>query len=143
MSTERAIRKDSVMKKNSVYTHPEKWKDVNVFRFLDSIEPDLRIRPDSFICRNCRDCLASGKKDPENFSPRWKKEFKQTVYVMYQAVQSQHLRAQNWLISMLLGCALKSRLYCTLCHRHYRSLHKELNPIHYQWKCTVCSIPHF
>ena len=38
---------------HSVYTHPGKWKDENVLHFLERIEPDSHIGPDSCICRNC------------------------------------------------------------------------------------------
>ena len=33
------------------YTHPAKWKDGNLLKFLQSIEPDLNILPDACICR--------------------------------------------------------------------------------------------
>ena len=135
----------------AVYTHPEKWKDRTILSFLESIEPDLSIRPDSCICRNCRDCLASGKKDPENFSPRWKKESKHNSVCDVSGCTEPTFKstklADRQGISMLLKCALKpirsgtdDSLSTPLCYRNYHSLHKEINPVHYQWKCAVCSI---
>ena len=133
---------------HSVYTHPGKWKDENVLHFLESIEPDSHIGPDSCICWNCQDCLTSGKKDPENFSPRWKETKHDSVCDVSGCTEPTFRStklADRQRINKLLKCALKSS--CSnddspstpLCNRHYHSLHKEMNPVHYQWKCTVCS----
>ena len=49
----------TLCKERSVqYTHSVKWKDGNLLKFLQSIEPDLNILPDACICRNCRDSLS-------------------------------------------------------------------------------------
>ena len=75
---------------HSVYTHPGKWKDENVLHFLESIEPDSHIGPDSCICRNCQDCLTSGRRIQKTFHLGGRKQ-NMTVYVMYLVVQNQHL----------------------------------------------------
>ena len=47
------------------YTHPIKWKNAALLKFLQVIEPNLNIPPDACICRNCRDSLSSGHKNAD------------------------------------------------------------------------------
>ena len=53
----------------AVYTHPAKWKNQAMLAFVQAIEPD--IKAEACICRNCRDNIAGGYKDPLNYHPRW------------------------------------------------------------------------
>ena len=57
---------------HSKYFHPKTWKDDTlVARLKQYVEPDIDIKPDSCICRSCRDDV--NKIDNPSFTPRWRK----------------------------------------------------------------------
>ena len=125
-------------------THPVKWKDGNLLKFLQSIEPDLNILPDACICRNCRDSLSSGEK---NRNPRWSRVAPNTkpceVSGCFEPACRCTKLATKEEISQHLQCPPLDNLEnmeTNLCDKHYRNLHKQLSPASYQWKCAVCSI---
>lgn len=128
------------------YTHPVKWKDERVLKFLQSIEPDLNIRPDSCICRNCRDSLSNGEKNPSIYKPRWSRVVPTIkpcdVSLCTEASCRCTKLASKHEIAELLQCSLDNleNTETNLCDSHYRTLHKRISPASYQWKCGVCSV---
>ena len=51
--------------------------------------------------------------------------------------------AEKEKIRQYLQCAAFENIESSdtnLCDKHYRALHKHINPVSYQWKCAVCSI---
>ena len=105
------------------YTHPVKWKNQDLLTFLRSIEPDLTIKPDSCICRNCNDnqkehsihmmCGVSNCNEPVSRN-------------------TQLTRREE--VSKYLECSLDARsidsnsMSTHLCDKHYRSLQKKNKP---------------
>ena len=55
--------------KQPQYTHPIKWKNQALLTFLKTLEPELNIAPDACICRNCRDSISSGQRNPDSYNP--------------------------------------------------------------------------
>ncbi len=125
-----------------VYTHPVKWKNDSLFTFVKGIRPD--IMPQSCICRNCRDNLAGGQKDPTNYHPRWIQRTDTKLCEVPEcdkpASRSTKL-GDRALLSTLFNCSDTASDQTNLCSSHYRVLHRELNPGNYQWNCIVCSTP--
>ena len=132
--------------KSIKYTHPVKWKDENLLKFLQSIEPDLNILPDACICRNCRDSLSNGRKKPNNYKPRWSRVAPiikpcEVSGCIEPACRCTKLATKEE-ITQHLQCPLDNleNFETNLCDNHYRNLHKQISPASYQWKCGVCSI---
>ena len=134
--------------KSIQYTHPLKWKDEGLISFLHAIEPDLNIPADACICRNCRDSLSNGRKHPDNYRPRW---LKVSTGIMKKcdvpgciehALRCTKLATREEIRQHLQCPPLTSpdKMETDLCNKHYRILHKQVNPSSYQWKCAVCSV---
>ena len=133
------------------YTHPVRWKNQDLVIFLKSMEPHLSIQQESCICRNCHESLRKGQKDPENFSPRWRKEHTHhmcaecEVASCSEPVSRSTQLASRDEISDFLQCTLDIRsansktTTTDLCDKYYRAVQKKLNPTNYQWRCVVCS----
>ena len=127
---------------NLQYTHPVSWKNKDLMR---QTEPNKVISPESCICRNCRDSLSKGLKDPDNFHPRWKRK---TVTIVCQAknckevaTRCTHITSQENIDDILtLSPPDQSRTTtsCTyLCDKHYRTLHKNVHPQCYNYRCAT------
>ena len=137
-------------KENSLqYTHPVKWKDASLGKFLQSIQPDLNVPLDACICRKCRDNLSAGQKNPDNYHPRWATGHAQAIVSTcevsgcIEAACRQTKLASREEIQKYLQCPPLANLpndKTSLCDMHYRLLHKRMNPASYQLKCAVCSI---
>ncbi len=127
------------------YTHPVKWKDRQLLDFLQSIEKNVQIEPDSCICRNCRENLSCGRKQ-NDYRPRWinKGVCKPNCEVIGcgQTASRCTKLANKEEIGRYLKCSLQqSQMQEThLCDKHYRMLHRQLSPASYQWKCSICSV---
>ena len=127
------------------YTHPVRWKNQDLVIFLKCIEPHLSIQQES---RSCHESLRKGQKDPENFSPRWRKEPNHhtcaecEVASCSEPVSRSTQLASRDKISESLQCTLDIRpansksTSTDVCDTHYRALQKKLK---YQWRCVACS----
>ena len=77
------------------YTHPASWKNRDLTILLRRLEPNKIINSESCICRNCRDSLSNGLKDPANFQPRWRKENTMSVKCQVLECQEKATRSTN------------------------------------------------
>ena len=131
------------------YTHPTSWKNKELILLLRRLEPDKIISPDSCICRNCRDSLSNGLKDPANFQPRWRKENKsiakcQVLQCIENDSQTTNITSREHINDILplipISPSSANSSHTNLCDNHYRTLHRYLNPQNYNYKCTTCGI---
>ena len=133
------------------YTHPVKWRNPDLFNYLKTIEPGLALKPDTCICRNCRDSLISLHKSPVKLCPRWSRvaaASRGTVIICEILKCSESAWrctkvANKDEIKLHLKCALipgaDNSEETNLCEKHYRSLHKLMKPDSYKMKCAACS----
>lgn len=135
----------------SKYFHPKLWKDPSFLKRLHEYEPALGIRPDSCICRPCRNEV-SGIGN-ENFTPRWRKnaavivkcfvlgcsrgDIKVNKIADRETLQAFFCGSENSL-PMHVSTEIESELEGTpLCAHHYSAWYRHVNPSHL--KCTTCS----
>ena len=125
------------------------WKNADLLTFLLAIEPELSVAPDACICRNCRDSLSSGHRNPDHFQPRWSRVGASSSVLECEvpgctkpACRCTQLASKEEIRCHLQCGPLTDRSGkdTNLCDQHYRDLHKQTNPENYQWKCAVCSI---
>lgn len=128
------------------YTHPIKWKNTELLAFLQAIEPELSVTPDACICRNCRNSLSSGLRNPEGYKPRWLRvgTARGTMECEVPGCATPAYRctrlASKEDISRHLHCAVLGTTgnNTNLCDEHYRALHRHTRPESYQRRCAVC-----
>ena len=135
--------------KHLQYTHPVKWKNTALLPFLQGIESELVVAPDACTCRNCRDSLSTGLRNPDTYQPRWLRVGTSSTRTECEVPGCAELAsrctrlAEKEKIRQYLQCAAFENIESSdtnLCNKHYRALHKHINPVSYQWKCAVCSI---
>ena len=132
----------------SKYFHPKSWKDHSLLKRLQEYEPTLDIRPESCICRPCRNEVSDIGSD--GFTPRWRKnnimvkcfvsgctgtDIKITKITDRETLQAFFCGSENAL-SMQPSTELKLE-GTPLCTYHYGAWYRHVNPSHL--KCTTCS----
>ena len=113
-------------------------------RLKQYVEPDIDIKPDSCICRSCRDDV--NKIDNPSFTPRWRKS--KTASKAHCRIPGCSNAADRVTkitnrptMCELLGAEIE---YAESCYDeeatpiHYGALYKALNPINRLRKCITC-----
>ena len=127
------------------YTHPIRWKNKEMYAFLNG-NVTISVSEDSCICRNCRENIRTGMKNPEMYTPRWAKHSMIIKLCSVSTCNEKAIKptklASFESIENTLGCTIQrtGEDAIPLCNTHYRTLHRELNPSQYQRKCTTCDV---
>ena len=135
----------------SKYFHPKTLNDKSFLTRLQEYEPSLDIKPDSCICRNCRNDVSSIGKS--GFVPRWRKESAAESVAESDACEAIQCCVRGCKNSECrIAKVIHESIVCTVfnmpevenstddgipvCHKHYKRLYRFINPSH--MFCRTC-----
>ena len=90
--------------------------------------------------------LSTGLRNPDTYQPRWLRVGTSSTRTECEVPGCAELAsrctrlAEKEKIRQYLQCAAFENIESSdtnLCDKHYRALHKQINPFSYQWKCAV------